>query len=657
MVRGADGAWRRAHPGDGAAEALLRLLCDVDGSSVRGRFTVRSWTGQRRDRRASGRRRPDQRVGDRRRRRSGQVGDASAARPASGAAPDRACCARPALPACPTPLGTGHLAASRRCRDARRERRRVSARCGRRLDLGGRPGHRSRPGPPASAGLRCWPRPPRSASWSPTCTPRWPAPQPGPHGTTPRAGAMPRSRPSKPPVRQAVPIRTRHCGRACPRSKTCWPVSATLAGTPVIEGHGDLHVGQVLRCGGRFVVTDFDGNPVLAAEERVLPIPAALDVAGMVQSLAHVAIVARRHAELDDSALAEVDTLARKAFLGAYTHRLDQLGLAELYDADALRAFRLQQVLREIVYAARHLPRWMYVPDAALPALLDEGARVKPDGFVADLRRKPEVLGRLAATLAAGNPWAGVVPPGIERVVLLGMGSSAYAGGVAAARMRARGLVAVSELASSRLLPDWGPGTLVVATSASGGSVETLDALGRLPDGVSTVALTNTPGSAITQRCDTVVDLARRSGGRRGGLPQLSAHPGAAAGARVPPQRQRTPRRSPRPSPRRRRRVRTCSTPRRTGDRRSPNSLLGPAGTHLAAPAHRFCSAQQGALMLREGPRLRRGRLRDRRLEPRRRLSDQDHRLPAAGVRRFGMGAATRRVDHATRQHRRRCRR
>lgn len=32
--------------------------------------------------------------------------------------------------------------------------------------------------------------------------------------------------------------------------------------------------------------------------------------------------------------------------------------------------------------------------------------------------------------------------------------------------------------------------------------------------------------------------------------------------------------------------------------------LLGPNGTYLAAPAHRFCSAQQGALMLREGPRL-----------------------------------------------------
>jgi hypothetical protein len=32
--------------------------------------------------------------------------------------------------------------------------------------------------------------------------------------------------------------------------------------------------------------------------------------------------------------------------------------------------------------------------------------------------------------------------------------------------------------------------------------------------------------------------------------------------------------------------------------------LLGPSGVYLAAPAERFCNAQQGALMLREGPRL-----------------------------------------------------
>jgi maltokinase len=149
----------------------------------------------------------------------------------------------------------------------------------------------------------------------------------------------------------------------------------TLAGTPVIEGHGDLHVGQILCVDERFVVTDFDGNPVLSARERMLPIPAVLDVAGMAQSLAHVAIVARKYATLDPSALAEVDDTVRAAFLCAYADRIGQLGHADLYDPAPLRAFRMQQVLREIIYAARHLPRWMYVPDAALPALLDEGAR------------------------------------------------------------------------------------------------------------------------------------------------------------------------------------------------------------------------------------------------------------------------------------------
>jgi maltokinase len=145
-----------------------------------------------------------------------------------------------------------------------------------------------------------------------------------------------------------------------------------LAGTPIIEGHGDLHVGQILHSGNRFMVTDFDGNPVLPAPQRMLPVPAALDVAGMSQSLAHAAIVARKYTELDAVALADADGAGRTAFLDAYALRLAALGHAELYEPSAMHAFRVQQVLREIVYAARHLPRWMYVPDGALPALLDE---------------------------------------------------------------------------------------------------------------------------------------------------------------------------------------------------------------------------------------------------------------------------------------------
>jgi glucosamine 6-phosphate synthetase-like amidotransferase/phosphosugar isomerase protein len=228
---------------------------------------------------------------------------------------------------------------------------------------------------------------------------------------------------------------------------------------------------------------------------------------------------------------------------------------------------------------------------------------VKPDGFAADLTRKPEVLRRLAAALADGNPWADVLSGEAQRVVLVGMGSSAYAGGVAAARMRARGLVATSDLASCALLPDWGAGTLVVATSASGGSVETLDALDRLPTAVRTVALTNTPGSAITQRCAEVVPLGAEPeiGGvacrsyqhtlvmlmalechlTGTGTAGLAETVDAAADA-------------------------TEHLLETESDWRTPVSelLLGPSGTHLAAPAHRLCSAQQGALMLREGPRL-----------------------------------------------------
>lgn len=224
------------------------------------------------------------------------------------------------------------------------------------------------------------------------------------------------------------------------------------------------------------------------------------------------------------------------------------------------------------------------------------------DGFAADLVRKPEVLRATAERLRAQDPWAGVVPAGIERVVFLGMGSSAYAAGVAAARLRSRGVVAVSELASSRLIPDWGPGTLVVATSASGGSVETLDALTRLPEGVRTVALTNTADSAITQHCDAVVSLDAQP--EVGGvacrsyqhtlisLMALEAHLVGDDRARLAD-------------------VVTAAADASEHLLATESDwlptvsemLLGPAGTHLAAPAHRFCSAQQGALMLREGPR------------------------------------------------------
>lgn len=225
---------------------------------------------------------------------------------------------------------------------------------------------------------------------------------------------------------------------------------------------------------------------------------------------------------------------------------------------------------------------------------------MKPDLFLADLHRKPEVLRALAQRLRAEDPWVFLGP--VDRVVLLGMGSSAYAGAVAAARLRARGVVAVSELASSDLLPDWGDGTLVVAVSATGGSRETLDALDRLGSGATVVALTNDPGSAVAARAGHVVPMHAEP--EEGGvacrtfqhtLVQLLALERRLVGEPLTGLADTVDRAAE-----------ASAHLLATADDWLPevtDLLAGPDGTHLVAPARRFSSAQQGALMLREGPR------------------------------------------------------
>jgi fructoselysine-6-P-deglycase FrlB-like protein len=128
------------------------------------------------------------------------------------------------------------------------------------------------------------------------------------------------------------------------------------------------------------------------------------------------------------------------------------------------------------------------------------------EAFLADVRRKASTLRAAADAWATTNPWS-VLGRAPERIVLLGMGSSMYAASVAASRLRARGVVAAAELSSSDLLPSWGTEAVVVAVSAWGKSVETLDAVARLDRGTRTVAVTNVPGSPLTERCDITIDM------------------------------------------------------------------------------------------------------------------------------------------------------
>ena len=145
---------------------------------------------------------------------------------------------------------------------------------------------------------------------------------------------------------------------------------------PLIDVHGDLHVGQVLRWrpddtdNWEYAFTDFDGNPVLPPEQRVEAQPAAADVAGLMQSLDHVGrVVVERVHGADPAAVTTWVRVAMDALLSSYR---EEEGDAGLLDDSLLRPLRLRQVVREYLYAARHLPRWMYVPDAALPDLLAE---------------------------------------------------------------------------------------------------------------------------------------------------------------------------------------------------------------------------------------------------------------------------------------------
>lgn len=125
--------------------------------------------------------------------------------------------------------------------------------------------------------------------------------------------------------------------------------------------HGDLHAGQFLRVNDRLVITDFDGNPLADSAERRLPQSPLIDVASMVQSIDHVGriVVKRRHPDRG----AEVDQFIEAAVNAA-------LAAYGPVDRDVLHALRVAQELHEYRYAATHLPRWTYVPAAALPALL-----------------------------------------------------------------------------------------------------------------------------------------------------------------------------------------------------------------------------------------------------------------------------------------------
>lgn len=215
---------------------------------------------------------------------------------------------------------------------------------------------------------------------------------------------------------------------------------------------------------------------------------------------------------------------------------------------------------------------------------------MNPDLFLADLLEKPARL----RELDLGGAWADVSAS--ASVVLLGMGSSHYANQVAAARLRAAGVRAVAELASSDLLPAVGPDDVVIAVSASAGSAETIDAVDRM--GVPFIALANKPGPLTDRAAQTVW---MQAGEERGGVACRSFQHTLALLLTLESHLTRAP--LP-PVSLAAAATEDLLTRADEWRPRLAEGLLGPDGTHVVAPARRLSSAFQSALMLREGPRL-----------------------------------------------------